>query len=58
MSSLESHIDECALKSPAIIWFGPRFRQAVSVSAVNAGRPYGRLECGGLYMFVRMNVCF
>ena len=33
MSSLESYIDECALKSPAIIWFGPRFRQAVSVWA-------------------------
>ena len=56
MSSLASHMDECALKSPAIIWFGPRFKQAVSVSAENAGRPCGRVESGGLHMFVRMNV--
>ena len=48
MSSLASHMDECALKSPAIIWFGPRLRQAVSVSAENAGRPGGRVESGGL----------
>ena len=29
---------------------------AVSVSVENAGRPCGRVESGGLYMLVRMNV--